>query len=205
MLPMMLALTATATATPIHITPSIRSQVMLRADLDEDGVVEQVVVGFSLQREIHIAVYEPDGQVSRLSLGQVVDFSGVRDELFVSLTEPEETGVPLLLVAGGALRWVTSNFGPGGLTAVRRAVALLAAAAIACSAAASAAQFSPCARLYWSIFAPIFAPTLESQPCRTSAPLGSDITPLPPTSTTRRVPAAAAASSTPPTSAVCLA
>ena len=99
MLPMMLALTATATATPIHITPSIRSQVMLRADLDEDGVVEQVVVGFSLQREIHIAVYEPDGQVSRLSLGQVVDFSGVRDELFVSLTEPEETGVPLLLVA----------------------------------------------------------------------------------------------------------
>jgi sulfite exporter TauE/SafE len=38
--------------------------------------------------------------------------------------------IPLLLVAGGALRWMTSNFGPGGLTAVRRTVALLAAAAI---------------------------------------------------------------------------
>jgi len=99
MLTMMLALTATATATPIHITPSTRSRVVLRADLDEDGVVEQVMVGFSLRREIHVAVYEPDGQVRRLSLGPVVDLSGVRDELFVSLTDPEETGVPLLLVA----------------------------------------------------------------------------------------------------------
>ncbi|MDG1482859.1 MAG: hypothetical protein P8R54_24925 [Myxococcota bacterium] len=97
MLTMMLALTATAT--PIYITPSTRSRVVLRADLDEDGVVEQVVVGFSLRREIHVAVYEPDGQVRRLSLGPVVDLSGVRDELFVSLTDPEETGVPLLLLA----------------------------------------------------------------------------------------------------------
>ncbi len=97
MLSLMLALTATAA--PIHITPISRSPVMLRADLDEDGVVEQVVVGFSLRREIHVAIYEPDGQVSRLSLGQVVDFSGIRDELFVSLTDPAETGVPLLLVA----------------------------------------------------------------------------------------------------------
>lgn len=38
--------------------------------------------------------------------------------------------IPLLLMAGGALRWITQSFGPGGLTAVRRAVALLAAAAI---------------------------------------------------------------------------
>ncbi|MFT5685929.1 MAG: hypothetical protein ACI8RZ_006884 [Myxococcota bacterium] len=96
MLSLMLALTATAS--PIHITPVTRSPVMLRADLDEDGVVEQVVVGFSLTREVHVAVYEPGGGVTRLNLGRVVDFSGVRDELLVSLPDPAQTGAPLLLV-----------------------------------------------------------------------------------------------------------
>jgi sulfite exporter TauE/SafE len=38
--------------------------------------------------------------------------------------------VPLLLLAGGAFRWISAHFGPGSITGIRRAVALLAAAAI---------------------------------------------------------------------------
>jgi hypothetical protein len=88
----------TAVAIPVHITPTTRSPAMLAADLDEDGVVEQVLVGFSLTREIEVSVYEPDGRVARLSLGRVVDFSGVRDELYITLPDPDQTGAPLLLV-----------------------------------------------------------------------------------------------------------
>lgn len=38
--------------------------------------------------------------------------------------------VPLLLLAGGAFRWLSANLGPGSVTGLRRVIALLAAAAI---------------------------------------------------------------------------
>lgn len=99
MMSLLLSLHASAApAEPVHITPTTRSPVILEADLDEDGVMEQVVVGFSLTREVTVAVYEPDGSVARLNLGQFVDFSGIRDELYVSLPDPAVTGVPLLEV-----------------------------------------------------------------------------------------------------------
>jgi hypothetical protein len=87
-----------AAAEPIHITPTLNSPTLIAADIDEDGEVEQISVGFSPLQEVVITVHEPTGGVIRHSLGAIEDFSGIRAVMKVSLTDPAVTGVPLLNV-----------------------------------------------------------------------------------------------------------
>ena len=86
---------------PQHIAPLLlqaAQPAVLSADLDRDGVVEQVSVSFSPMQEILVTVAEPDGTQSVLNLGAFQDGSGVQKDAVISLPALDQTGVPLVRV-----------------------------------------------------------------------------------------------------------
>ena len=137
MLTLLLSLTASAdpVSKEIHITHTMRSTPLFRADLDEDGEVEQISVSFSPTLEVIVTVYEPAGGIVRLNLGTFEDFSGVSEDLYASLSDPDQTGVPLLEVRLPAAEqcgsWERHNYisyrapEPGVPGSVKRAIEVI--------------------------------------------------------------------------------
>lgn len=94
----------------------------LQADLDEDGVPEDIFVSYNKDHRLVVGVSDPNGGVGAVDLGVQQDGGGFLDQADVTL--PADLGVPLLRVyvagsemCGGFSRelYVAWRNGPDGL------------------------------------------------------------------------------------------